>query len=99
MKCPICVMCLNHPKTITPPVHGKYVFHETKRVGDHCHREPSPATKTGGAELGKKKSGVSFRIKLADVVLKVIVLLILAGDKSHNGWYLGCCFPRESTAK
>ena len=78
------------------PVHGKYVFHETKKVGDHCNREPSPATKTGGAELGKKKSGVSIRIKPAGVVLKVIVLLILVGDKSHNGWYLGRCLPCES---
>lgn len=54
-------------------------------------------TQTGrlslGGELGKKKSSVPFRIKLADITLKVTVLLILILDKSHNGWYLGCSVP------
>lgn len=56
-------------------------------------RETNPVIKTGRLSLGgkweRKKSGVLFRIKLADITLKVIVLLILIRDKSHNGWYQG----------
>lgn len=42
---------------------------------------------------GRKECRVLSIIKRADITLKVIVLLILIRDKSHNGWYRAKEFP------
>lgn len=59
-------------------------------------RETNPVTKCTygrqsweaefGRWIGEQKGRVPAVIKFADTTLKVIVLLILIRDKSHNGW-------------